>query len=38
MQKIFPLAKVLLVVCKYQVDEISGLSKYNSKGVIPEVI
>ena len=24
--------------CKYQVDKISGLSKYNSKGVIPEVV
>ena len=24
--------------CKYQVDKISGWSKYNSKGVIPEVV
>ena len=24
--------------CKYQVDKISGLSKYNSKDVIPEVV
>ena len=29
---------MLLVVCKYEVDKISGLSKYNSKGVIPEVL
>ena len=33
-----PLATMLLVVCKYQVDKISGLSKYNLKGVIPEVV
>ena len=42
MHKIFslatPLATMLLVVCKYQVDKISGLSKYNLKGVIPEVV